>query len=207
MRKILLLHAHPAPHKSHANRHLLEAARRVDGLTVRELYELYPDFLIDARAEQRLLEEHDAIVLLHPFYWYSAPALVKEWLDLVLQHGWAYGDGGHALRGKVLLQAVTCGGSVEVYCAAGRHGHTVRDFLLPYEQSARLCGMTYLAPFVVHGVGELQSSDAIAPHGRDFAAALTALRDGTLDVTAAAAGPWLNKDLASLVRSATAPVP
>ncbi|MFN0126492.1 MAG: NAD(P)H-dependent oxidoreductase [Verrucomicrobiales bacterium] len=204
MPKILLLHAHPAPRKSHANRHLLEAARQVDGVTVRELYELYPDFMIDVPAEQRLLEAHDVIVLLHPFYWYSAPALVKEWLDLVLQHGWAYGEGGHALRGKVLLQAVTCGGSVEVYCQAGRHGHTVRDFLLPFEQSACLCGLTYLAPFVVHGVGALQTRAGIAPYAREFTAALTALRDGTLDLAAGVAHPWLNKDLASLIRAQTA---
>lgn len=207
MPKILLLHAHPAPHKSHATRHLLDAARRIDGVTVRELYELYPDFLVDVPAEQRLLEAHDVIVLLHPFYWYSAPALVKEWLDLVLQHGWAYGEAGHALRGKVMLQAVTCGGSVEVYCAAGRHGHSVRDFLLPFEQSARLCGMAWLAPFVVHGVGALQSAESIAPHARDFAASLTALRDGTLNLDAARDRPWLNKDLASLIRIETAHVP
>ena len=132
MPKVLLLHAHPAPHKSHANRLLLDAARRVEGVTVRQLYELYPDFLIDVPAEQQLLSEHDVVVFQHPFYWYSAPSLMKEWLDLVLQHGWAYGEGGtRASRGKPLLQAVTCGGSLEVYCSAGRHGHTVRDFLLP----------------------------------------------------------------------------
>lgn len=204
MPKVLLLHAHPAPHKSHANRLLLEAARRVEGVTVHRLYEVYPDYLIDVPVEQRLLEEHDVIVLMHPFYWYSAPSLVKEWLDLVLQHGWAYGEGGHALKGKLLLQAVTCGGSLEVYCSAGRHGHTVRDFLLPFEQTARLCGMTYLAPFIVHGVGSLLEDGQMAAHTRDFAAVLTALRDGTLDVPAAAGRPWLNENLSSLFPAGTA---
>jgi glutathione-regulated potassium-efflux system ancillary protein KefG len=202
MPAVLLLHAHPAPHKSHANRRLLDAARKVEGVTVRELYEHYPDFLIDVPAEQQLLREHEVVVLQHPLYWYSAPALVKEWLDLVLQHGWAYGEGGHALRGKTFLQAVTCGGSMEVYCSAGRHGHTVRSFLLPFEQTARLCGMSYLAPFVVHGVGSLGTDDLLAPHVRDYTTALTALRDGTLDLQAAASPPWLNGSLASLVRSA-----
>lgn len=206
MPKVLLLHAHPAPHKSHATLQLLNAARRVEGVTVRELYELYPDFLIDVPAEQELLEEHEVVVLLHPFYWYSAPALVKEWLDLVLQHGWAYGEGGHALRGKLMVQAVTCGGSLDVYCSAGRHGHTVRNFLLPFEQTARLCGMEYLAPFVVHGVGGLQTSELMAPHARDFAAVLTALRDGTLDVRSAAGRSWLNVDLTSLIPTGTDPV-
>lgn len=189
--RVLLLFAHPAIHKSRANRALFAAAQSVEGLTVRNLYEIYPDFLIEVPAEQRLLEAHDVVVLQHPFYWYSAPSLVKEWLDLVFQPGWAYGEGGTALRGKVMLQAVTTGGSAEVYCEAGRHGHTVRDFLLPYEQSARLCGMRYLAPFVVHGVGHLDDQ-TLAARGRDYAQVLSALRERTLDLEAAAAARCLN---------------
>jgi glutathione-regulated potassium-efflux system ancillary protein KefG len=189
--RVLLLFAHPALHKSRANRALFAAAQEVDGLTVRNLYEIYPDFLIEVPAEQRLLESHDVVVLQHPFYWYSAPSLVKEWLDLVFQPGWAYGEGGVALRGKVMLQAVTTGGSAEVYCESGRHGHTVRDFLLPYEQSARLCGMRYLAPFVVHGVGHLDDA-ALAAQSRDYARVLSSLREGTLDLEAATAARCLN---------------
>ncbi len=196
--RVLLLFAHPAIHKSRANRTLFAAAQAVDGLTVRNLYEIYPDFLIDVPTEQRLLESHDVVVLQPPFYWYSAPSLVKEWLDLVFQPGWAYGEGGIALRGKTMLQAVTTGGSAEVYCEAGRHGHTVRDFLLPYEQSARLCGMRYLAPFVVHSIGHLDNA-ALAARSRDYARVLSALREGTLDLEAATAVRCLN-DLGSDLR-------
>lgn len=96
-----------------------------------------------------------------------------------------------SLHGKAMLQAVTTGGSAEVYCEAGRHGHTVRDFLLPYEQSARLCGMRYLAPFVVHGVGHLDDA-ALAARSRDYARVLSALREGTLDLETAGAARCLN---------------
>lgn len=34
----------------------------------------------------------------HPFYWYSTPALLKEWQDLVLEHGWAYGFRAYQAR-------------------------------------------------------------------------------------------------------------
>jgi len=207
MPRLLVLHAHPAPHKSQANRRLLQAARGVDGLTVRELYEEYPDYLIDVPKEQELLENHDGLVLQHPFFWYSAPALIKEWLDLVLQPGWAYGEGGRALHGKFWMQAVTCGGSLDFYCSAGRHGRTVRDFLLPFEQTARLCGMRFLAPFVVHGVGGMEDGGPLATHATDYARVLEALRDDAIDWEAAAAGPWLNADLDSLLRSPTPPVP
>lgn len=202
MKRVLLLFAHPAPHKSQVNRHLAAAAERIEGVTVRHLYEIYPDFLIDVRAEQELLESHDVMVLQHPLYWYSAPSLIKEWLDLVLEYGWAYGDGGTALHGKLMLQAVTCGGGVDVYCDTGRNRHPVRDFLLPFEQSARLCGMTYLAPFVVHGTGDIKSAADVSPHAADYEAVLTALRDDTLDTAAAADLPWLNPGIRTLTGKA-----
>jgi glutathione-regulated potassium-efflux system ancillary protein KefG len=193
-RSILLLHAHPAPLRSRANRALLAAAESVPDVIIRSLYEIYPDFLIDVPLEQRLLEQHPVIILQHPFYWYSAPSLVKEWMDLVLQYGWAYGPGGTALHGKILLQAVTCGGPADVYRPSGRNRHRVRDFLLPFEQSARLCGMIYPAPFIVHGAGAFQEPDALLKHARDYVAVLRGLRDGSLDITAALAADWINPD-------------
>ena len=203
--RILILFAHPALHKSLVNRHLIAAAEEVAGVTVRHLYELYPDYLIDVKVEQELLEAHDIIILHHPFYWYGAPSLVKEWLDLVLEHGWAYGESGTALQGKHLLQAVTCGGSAEVYCSSGRNLHSVRDFLLPFEQSARLCGMTYLAPFIVHGTGNLKSASEVAPHVRDYVAVLEALRDGRIDLDKAATLSWLNENPESLIETKALP--
>jgi len=76
--RILILFAHPALHKSLVNRHLIAAVEKVAGVTIRHLYELYPDYLIDMKVEQELLDAHDIIILQHPFYWYSAPSLVKE---------------------------------------------------------------------------------------------------------------------------------
>ena len=97
--RVLVLHAHPAPRRSRVNAALLAAARGVDGVTVRELYEEYPDFFIDVKAEQEVVAAHDVVVMQHPFYWYSTPALVKEWFDEVLMSGWAYGEGGDPVHG------------------------------------------------------------------------------------------------------------
>lgn len=182
MKRILILYAHPAPHKSLSNRHLIGAAEGIDGVTVRHLYELYPDFLIDVRKEQELLEQHDMVVFQHPFYWYSSPSIVKEWQDLVLECGWAYGEGATALRGKRWMQAVTSGGGADVYCPTGRNCHTVRDFLLPFERTAMLCGMSFYPPFVVHGTGSLKSKEDVAPHAQTYRKLLEALRDDALDI-------------------------
>src|SRR5690606_1848876 len=107
---ILIIYAHPYPRHSHANKRMIEHAAPLDGVEIRSLYELYPDFDIDISAEQAAVERADLIVWQHPMQWYGVPPLLKLWMDKVLSHGWAYGEGGHALHGKQLLWAVTTGG-------------------------------------------------------------------------------------------------
>jgi len=177
MPKVLVVFAHPAFHRSRVNRALVAAARALEGVTVHDLYETYPDFMIEVKDEQKLLEEHDAVVIQHPFFWYSSPALVKEWLDLVLEYRWAYGDGGHALKGKILAQAISAGGPEDAYCRLGYNHFSVRELLAPYEQTARLCGMGYAEAFIVHAANQLDRS-ALADHSQRYTAWLSALRDG-----------------------------
>jgi glutathione-regulated potassium-efflux system ancillary protein KefG len=180
---ILVLFAHPALEKSRVNRRMANAVRDLEGVTFNDLYEAYPDFDIDVAREQRLLLEHDLIVFHHPFYWYSTPAILKEWQDLVLEHGWAYGNGGTALHGKTMLSVMTTGGSEGAYCADGHNCYTIPEFLRPIEQTARLCGMDYLPPFVVHGTHSL-TDEAIRAHAADYRRVIEALRDGRIDLDA-----------------------
>ena len=150
---MLLILAHPALERSRANQRMLDAAREVAGVTLHDLYEVYPDFTIDVRAEQKRLVDHSVIGLQFPFYWYSTPALLKEWLDLVWLHGFAYGHGGTALEGKRLFVACTTGGRAEAYCRDGYNTYSMEEFLRPLEQTARLCGMEWEKPFVLHASG------------------------------------------------------
>lgn len=117
---ILIIYAHPYPHHSHANKRMLEQARTLEGVEIRSLYQLYPDFNIDIAAEQEALSRADLIVWQHPMQWYSIPPLLKLWIDKVFSHGWAYGHGGTALHGKHLLWAVTTGHN----CLKSRPGLT-----------------------------------------------------------------------------------
>jgi len=55
MPKILLLFAHPHPRKSKLNKRLLQAVADLENVTVKQLYELYPDFQIDVEKEQQAL--------------------------------------------------------------------------------------------------------------------------------------------------------
>src|SRR5262249_14316575 len=126
MRRILILFAHPVLERSRVNRRLLSAVRDLPGVTVHDLYDAYPTLYIDAKRAQRLLLEHDVIVFQHPFYWYSTPAILKEWQDLVLEHGWAYGRSGTQLRGKITLNAITTGGPETAYGRGGYNRFTIR---------------------------------------------------------------------------------
>jgi glutathione-regulated potassium-efflux system ancillary protein KefG len=160
--RVLILFAHPALHRSRMNLAMMEAVRDLEGVTFHDLYEVYPDLHIDVATEQELLLKHDVIVWQHPFYWYSAPALLKEWMDVVLEYGFAYGDEGRALHGKKLMSALTTGGPAEAYQAGGYNRFTMRELLAPMEQTANLCGMEYLEPFILHGVNLLKPAEVEA---------------------------------------------
>lgn len=177
MSRILLLFAHPALDVSRVHRSLLGAARDVAGITIHDLYEQYPDFDVDVTREQQLLLEHDTIILQFPIYWYSTPPLVKQWQDLVLTHGWAYGRGGTALKGKRLFCAVSSGGGQRAYSPEGFNRVPLDQYLLPIEATARLCGLDYLAPFVVHGTHRLDSGE-IAAAADEYRRVLEEARNG-----------------------------
>jgi len=192
MPSVLVLFAHPALEKSRTNRLLLDVCLSMDSVTVNDLYEQYPDFDIDVDREQQLLLDHDYIILQHPFYWYSAPALVKQWIDLVLEHGWAYGHEGKALMGKKLFNAITAGGPQSVYQETGNNRFTVRQFLAPFDQTAHLCKMIYLPPFVVHGTNRLTLEGA-QQYANQYRLLLSLITSGQLDVEDARNRQYLNE--------------
>ncbi len=178
VKRVLVLFAHPAPHKSRVNVRLAAAVMALPGVTFRDLYETYPDFLIDVEAEQKLLLEHDVIVFQHPFYWYSTPAILKEWFDLVLEYGFAYGEGGTKLAGKIWLSALTAGGGESSYAAGGHNAYSVRQLLAPVEQTANLCGMRFVEPFVIYASLEIERRQKMESCVSAYRARVEALRDG-----------------------------
>lgn len=195
MRRVLVLFAHPVLERSRVNRRLLEALTDLEGVTIQDLYEVYPTMAIDVDREQELLLAHDVIVFQHPFYWYSCPAILKEWQDLVLEHGWAYGKGGTHLRGKVTLNAITTGGPETAYHKDGYNRFTVRELLAPWDQTAHLCGMSFLAPFAVHAALKVVTDADLANAKTGYRTLIEALRDERIDLARAAAAQNLALEL------------
>jgi len=145
---VLIVHAHPYPSRSRATAALLAALDGLAGIEVRRLYELYPDFDVDVAGEHAALRRARAVVLLHPLYWYSVPALLKHWFDAVLLTDFDGDKGRSALEGKPCLWATATGRGE--YGTGSVHGHPFAAFTPPIEMTARYCGMTWQEPFVLH---------------------------------------------------------
>jgi len=191
MNKILLVVAHPALEKSRNNIRLMKAAESVEHVTIRDLYELYPRFSINTQKEQQYLEQHDIIVLQHPFYWYSVPALMKQYLDMVFTHGWAYGKEGNKLEGKILFNALTTSGTRESYSMHAHNRFPLSAYLAPINQLAYVCRMHYLPPFVLHESGKTDAS-ASARHAQEFRTILKSLSAGAAGPEAFSSLEYLN---------------
>ena len=170
MADVLVLVAHPDIARSRVNRALAAQARLLpsDAVAVRDLYALYPDYVIDIEAEQAALDGARFIVWVHPVQWYSMPALMKLWVDDVLAFRWAYGPGGRALKGKSLWLAVSTGGTETSYQDVGSNRHPFESFLPAYRQTAELVGMRFLEPLVFYGAHKAETH-AVHAHAHAFA--------------------------------------
>ncbi len=179
---ILVLVAHPELEQSRANSRLLRAARtlQADGalgrIEVRDLYALYPDYLVDVPLEQSLLAAARLVVWQQPIHWYGMPPLLKLWVDDVLTFGWAYGPGGNALRGKDLWLVASTGGPEDSYRPDSYNRYFFDAFMPPYEQTAALCGMRFLPPLILHGAHKASDAE-LASHAQTFAQRLESYPD------------------------------
>ncbi|MEY4753081.1 MAG: hypothetical protein RJA44_756 [Pseudomonadota bacterium] len=176
--RVLVLLAHPDLQASRVHRQLRQALQQLPQdapgmprIELRDLYALYPDFDLDPAAEQAALADADLIVWQHPIHWYSMPALMKLWLDRVLSAGWAYGHGSRALAGKDLWLVASTGGHAEAYQPEGYNQHPFSTFLAAYEQTARLCGLRFLPPLLLHGAHALSPTE-LAGHAERYVARL-----------------------------------
>lgn len=167
--RVLVLFAHATPHLSRVNRRLAEAARLVEGVYLHDLYETYPDFYIDPAREHALLAQADTLVFLFPLQWYSMPALLKEWVDVVLRDAWS---GVARTPGRQFWLATSTGAGAADFAPGARQGFA--DFLAPFQQMSAACGMQWIAPLVLHGAHDVPAATVDA-HVEQFSAHLQQL--------------------------------
>ena len=165
--RTLVLLAHPDLPGSRVNSALADAVRDLDGVTVRDLATVRRAHGFDVAEEQRLLVEHDTVVLQFPWYWYSVPGILKDWMDQVLTFGFAYGTGGTALHGKSLQVVTSTGGPDASYQPGGYNRFTMAELMRPIDATAHLCGLTLAEPLVVHGARTIDD-ETLAAYGEQY---------------------------------------
>lgn len=166
--KTTVLVFHPNLSSSNVNATLANALP--EDIEVRNMYDLYPDFKIDVATEKAVLEASDRIVLQFPMYWYSSPALLKQWEDDVLEYGWAYGSTGDALHGKELVIAVSPGANN--YDRDDFAKYHVTELLRPFQATSRLIGTKFIKPFITVGASSI-SNEALQKQAQAYVDYLT----------------------------------
>lgn len=99
----------------------------------------------DVLREQARVERADAVIIVHPVYWWSMPALLKGWFDRVLTFGWAFGgETATALADRAVHLVRLGGNSPETYESHG------------YSEAIRVG--------VEHGIFEFAGSPVVSSH-------------------------------------------
>ena len=194
MARLIVYYAHPGHKYSTANRQMVAEARKVDAITFVDLYAEYPRFEINIDREQQRLLDHDVVLFQFPMFWYSTPSLLKEWIDLVLEHGFAYGYQGDKLTGKCMVLAVTAAGNQDAYTQQGYQHYPIRTFLTPLEQTAKLCHMEFSAPYVLYGSLSAEERGELQQHVDGYRSLLEAIRDDRYDFEKAVHGEVIGCD-------------
>lgn len=198
MARLLVYYAHPGHNYSHVNRHMAKTAAGIDGITFVDLYSDYPRFDINVVTEQERLQNHDVILFQFPLFWYSTPSILKEWQDIVLEHGFAYGADGDKLAGKTMMIAITAAGPDDAYSSGGYQHYPLRDFLRPLEQTARLCEMQFATPLALYGALSAPAEGEVEPHVDAYRRLLEAIRDDRYD--------WPQEDPAQVLTYGSLPI-
>jgi len=157
-KKVVVVLAHPNMENSQANKALFDAISDIEEVAIFNLYEMSSEDVSNLEAWSQIISYASAIVYQFPFYWMSAPSLLKRWQDEVF----TYLAKTPAVAGKPLLVATTTGSEFDAYRSGGRNGFTVDELLRPYQAGAVHAGMVWQTPFIVYGTGTPDAEKNIA---------------------------------------------
>lgn len=167
MKKTLVNIVHPNLSKSIVNTKLLNGIKNLENITINNLYKNYPNFKIDIKKEQELLLSHDIIVFQFPMYWYSSPALLKEWFDTVLTVEFT-DRGDYKLENKSFCVAISCGGSEKQFSKTGVEKKSVDEFLIPFSATANYLKMNYEKVFITYRTESGLNEDTLNKYKEDY---------------------------------------
>ena len=111
LKKVVILLAHPNMKESQANKALTDAVKDMDEVAVYNLYELHNESTFNVDEWSKIISHAAAVIYQFPFYWMSAPSLLKKWQDEVF----TYLAKTPAVAGKPLMVVTTTGSEFEAY--------------------------------------------------------------------------------------------
>ncbi len=137
----VILYAHPNPKSfNHAIKEVVESwlkERSIEYKT-RDLYSINfqpilkaedfitiqkGDYLPDVKQEQEIIKNSDMLIVVHPIWWYSMPAILKGYIDRVFAYGFAYAEIDGKIKGLLTDKKViifnTLGESKEICEGSG----------------------------------------------------------------------------------------
>lgn len=133
--KTLIINAHPTPEQSHTQSFFKEVVTSLENVSYIELTKNLP------KLEELL--NYQRIIFQFPVYWYSSPAILKQWMDNT------FFSGDSRLSGVELGIVAIFGVSQSQYQAGGKEKYTPSEMLRPFEMLSNHLNMIYLPPFSV----------------------------------------------------------
>lgn len=157
MQKTLLLLAHPKLSESVVNKFLIDQLKqeKLENLTIRNLQSCIKNNHFNIEEEQKSLLEADRIIFQFPLFWYSYPAILKQWIDEVFTPGFAYGRKGKELGTKLIDKQfsviTTIGSTEEMYIPGGIVGFSANELLRHIQATVEYTGAVYTYPHFIYG--------------------------------------------------------
>ncbi|GKT32714.1 hypothetical protein ADUPG1_006797 [Aduncisulcus paluster] len=146
--KILAVFGHPKLRSaSSVNKGWLELLEKegLSNVTIHEVSKAQTKpFQFDIKAERKLISEHDKVLFIFPFYWFTFPPLIHKWMEDV------FGMGIPAIRGKDFQILVSVGVPASYYAKGGSSPFTCDEYFAFLQSMCSFSGMKYL-PSTVSG--------------------------------------------------------
>ncbi|MFW7431728.1 NAD(P)H-dependent oxidoreductase [Vagococcus carniphilus] len=141
MKKTLVIIAHPEVADSQLQQFLLESSQSLEEVEIHYLIEGQ----FDIKEEQNKLKKFDRIIFQFPMYWYSAPFILKKWIDEVIDYTFSKTE----LRHKELGLVVSLGVDEANFASGKSEKFTLSEIFRPFEALANKCQMTFLPIFSI----------------------------------------------------------
>ncbi|MFC6346195.1 NAD(P)H-dependent oxidoreductase [Vagococcus carniphilus] len=141
MKKTLVIIAHPEVADSQLQQFLLESSQSLEEVEIHYLIEGQ----FDIKEEQNKLKKFDRIIFQFPMYWYSAPFILKKWIDEVIDYTFSKTE----LRHKELGLVVSLGVDEANFASGKPENFTLSEIFRPFEALANKCQMIFLPIFSI----------------------------------------------------------